>query len=224
MKRNMLVFGLLIVLGVVFTACSASPGSSSSSSTPVWQTVFFDDFNRANGTLGDLNWSLDRTNGLNTNLIISNNQAVIVCSAPSPCPTAWFTNQVNNTIIRISSKIITPSDASQTYFVVGCRTTGWQSSGYQLGLFGSALSSFNFMLGYTSGNTNIITNLQNNTLYNIELIIDNFYLTAIIFNSNMTTNSVLTYNDTNYSWTNGKIWITGGYNTIVDDFKIEKFE
>jgi hypothetical protein len=69
MKRSLFkVFGLTLVFGliVILSSCSNAPGagsgsssssganfsagssSSSSSASPTWQTIFFDDFSRAN--------------------------------------------------------------------------------------------------------------------------------------------------------------------------------
>ncbi len=209
---------------------------------PIWQTVFFDDFNRADTAWGDIgnNWYIITNNFQYTNngmMKISNNevyseiQETGVSFSTMPC--AVYKQSVNftNKIVKISTKFKTDSSTGNFFCIAAWNNN--LSENFSCGI-GQAVGLGDIYTSCTYNNATGFTNISStnytitlNTYYLIEFIIDSTNLNVIhkdLPNSNILCSvSTITYTNINPS----KIVISGNQNQhklFFDDLKIEKFE
>lgn len=244
---------LIAVLSLLFAGCNKS-SPTGNTTTPTWQTVFSDDFNRADGPIGAnydstmmyLNLGpdghtptqlADPPSRLVGVLSISNNRVRL---------TGWtiyairYVTGVANEVVKISVKCVPPTALSDSFSVgIVARwknlspNPDWGQESYTGGIGDSGIGILKIsgLASPSSMPPPLISqyySLKKGGSYLLELTINKKNLTFVV--TDLATNVAQTLNVTDTGATlAGKIvgiggWQKGGDTTYFDDFKIEKYE
>lgn len=231
MPKFKLCIIVLAVLSIVFFMFCKSPTDDDAGDTPEWQTVFFDDFNRSDGSAGS-NYTVQIESGSGV-LSITNNMLQL---SGGVYYAIRYVNEVTNDVIRVSLKCSTTvaTSGGNIYgFAVGAKgkvlETGQE--GYAGAVFVDIDSISIIKMSGTVSPTTLISeayDVQENKFYLLELIISNGDLTFILTDLTTGLSETLTVKDTGSILTGGIVVISGiqddGDIIYFDDFKIEKYE
>ncbi len=210
---------------------------------PIWQTVFFDDFNRADGNLG-VNYILSNSNSttsLLSNMVFVENTNYVYGSGNNSYYIILYSQPITNNRIRLSFKLKTLSfDGNGFNIGLGNGNRG-QYDILGMTIIGSGFTPFGLnpglFLGGTGNYTNMAFQTLPNTFYKLILEInrsssnligeikddsDNSIVLGSVTLTNQTLLSILTNNLVTLSFMYpGNVT---NYQIYYDDFKIEKFE
>lgn len=216
---------VLAILSIVFLMFCESPTTDDTEGNPEWQTVFFDDFNRSDGSVGS-NYSVQIEGGSGA-FSISNNMLQLTGGVYY---TIRYVNEVTNDVIRVSIKCSTTSATSDTYIFAACaKGMGIQEC------YGGAVSMVKDTVAILKisglGLPPLISkayDVQENRSYLLELTVNKEDLTFIVKDLITEISDTLNVKDTSSLLTGGTVSINGiqGDGDVIyfDDFMIEKYE
>jgi len=187
-----------------------------------WQTLFFDDFNRADGNLGT-NYTSSPSPGI-TQLGILNNEVKIASDSISPA--YWivsYVNGVSDDSIRISCKFRAP--VSGYGFSISARDNGVNT--YRAGIMSDVDTLFIYRGDYLGNSTKLAgakANLDVSKTYFIEFTLLSADLTCRFVEAGTT--DTITINATDNLLSGNNITLSAYYfspnmSLYFDDFKIE---
>jgi len=230
MNKFKLYIIVLAVLPIVFLMCDTkSPTDDGTGDTPEWQTVFFDDFNRSDGSVGG-NYSVQIEGGsgvlsiLNSMLQLSGGVYYAI----------RYVNEVTNEIIRVGIKCtITAQTSDSCAFSIGAK--GKVLGNVQEGYFGVVWVVKDSIAIYKMSGIGLpppliskAYDVQENRSYLLELTVHKEVLTFIMKDLITGIADTLSIKDTGLLLTGGTVSINGmqGEGDVIyfDDFKIEKYE
>lgn len=216
-------------LSIVFLMFCKSPTNDDTSGE--WQTVFFDDFNRSDGSIGS-NYTVQIESGSGV-LSISNNMLQL---SGGVYYAIRCVNEVTNAVIRVSVKCSTTvaTAGGNSYgFAVGAKSSilAAGQEGYAGAVFMDTDSIGIIKMSGTVLPTTLISeayDVQENRFYLLELTINKKTLTFILTDLTTGSSETLTVIDIGSTLTGGTVSINGiqddGDMIYFDDFKIEKYE
>ncbi len=189
-----------------------------------WQTVFFDDFNRADGALGS-NYTTSPSGGI-TQLGILSNEVKVANAATAPA--YWivsYINGVNADSIRISCKFRAP--VSSYGFSISARDNGVNT--YRAGLMSDADTVFIYRADYSGNSTKLAgekANLDVSKTYFLEFTLQGADLTCRFVE--VGTTDTITINATDNLLTGNNVTLSAYYylpdmSLYFDDFRIESY-
>lgn len=189
-----------------------------------WQTVFYDDFNRADGALGG-NYTTNYSVGI-SQLVILNNEVKVASGTQSPA--FWSINYPNGVIadvIRISCKFRAPNIGYS--FAINARDNGINT--YSAGLISNTDEIQIYSRDYKGNSTKLAgqkANLDINKTYFMEFTLNNadmaFRFVEVGMKDTITikaTDNLLSGNKVNLS----AYYYSPSLSVYLDDFKIETF-
>ncbi len=216
-------------LSIIFLMFCKSP--TNDDTTGEWQTVFFDDFNRSDGSAGS-NYTVQIESGSGV-LSISNNMLQL---SGGVYYAIRCVNEVTNDVIRVSVKCSTTvatSGGNSYGFAVGARSSilAAGQEGYAGAVFMDTDSIGIIKMSGTAFPATLISeayDVQENRFYLLELTVNKKDLTFILKDLITGIADTLTFKDTGSTLTGGIVAISGiqddGDIIYFDDFKIEKYE
>jgi hypothetical protein len=227
-KFKLFIIGLA-VLSIIFLMFCKSPTDDDKGDTPEWQTVFFDDFNRSDGSAGS-NYTVQIESGSGV-LSISNNMLQL---SGGVYYAIRYVNEVTNDVIRVSVKCSTMTAPSDSIGFGVC-VKGRILSNLQEFYIGAVWMSIDSIAVHKMSGTGLSPPLiskdydvQENRSYLLELTINNKDLTFIVKDLITGIADTLNVKDTGSPLTGGTVSINGlqgdGDTIYFDDFKIEKYE
>ncbi len=220
------------ILSVILLGCESTP--TDPNGTPEWQTVFFDDFNRSNGPVGN-NYHVQIEGGSGV-LSIADNRLQL---SGGLYYAIRYINEVNDDVIRVSVRCSTTVWSGVDYgFGVAARSRiasvdSMLQEGYFLGVFAEKDSIYIFKmtadsLGLPPAISSKAFNVHENVSYLIELTVNKEDLIGVVRDLSTGIADTLTGIDTGALLTEGTGSIHGMQaNADViyfDDFKIERYE
>lgn len=193
-----------------------------------WHTVFFDNFNRANGVLGS-KWEV--ITETNASLQISDKQALYsTTAAENNTVICYHDEAIESSTFRISTKITTDSNTADLE-CVGFAFEPDPGTGKSYSL------TFNkswFAVGSTDQATDETTwlatlpvNLSDNTVYSLELNVDGAKITGCIKDEGgAVLYELKAEGETSETWSSFILLMSNGGNTALkfDDYRIEAFD
>ena len=189
-----------------------------------WQTVFFDDFNRADGPLGS-NYTTLPSGGI-TQLGIISNEVKVANSSTSPA--YWiisYINGVNADSIRISCKYKAPN--SGYGFSISARDNGVNT--YSAGIMSNSDTIAIYRRDYIGNSTTLVSEkafLDTTKTYYLEFTLKSSDLSFRFVEVGMT--DTITINATDNLLTGNNVNLSAYYylpnrSVYFDDFKIESY-
>ena len=234
---------LAAVLSVGFLGCESKESTPTGpGTTPEWQTVFFDDFNRSDGPVGS-NYSVDirsTSEGLSYTFSISNNKLKL---SGGVMYAIRYVNEVYDGAIRVSVEFsTTPWSGHEEYgygFAVAAKSRILDvDSGQQEAYFGAVSADKDLIsiskitaadtLGLPPAIASKAFDVQENRSYLIELTVNREDLVLVVTDLSTGVADTLTAKDSGPLLTGGIVSINGiqgeGDMIYFDDFKIERCE
>jgi len=227
--------GILIIVTIAFILSGCEKDNDDDvNDGPKWETILFDDFNRANGAIGS-DYSFQVAFGSGT-ISISNNQMKLENGG---FYAIRYANPVPDEVIRISLKCtISENTTSGLGFGVSGKSqnlgTDWEIQelyGGWMFLDDDLIGIMKLMgktLGIPEPLISMAYDINVNISYLMEFTIDNKDLNLKITNLNTNTTEIVNVEDSGTPLTGNIVSINGyqGDGDIIyfDDFKIEKFE
>ncbi|HBX49660.1 MAG: hypothetical protein A2275_07865 [Bacteroidetes bacterium RIFOXYA12_FULL_35_11] len=189
-----------------------------------WQTLYFDDFNRADGTLGS-NYTVSPSPGM-TQSNIFNNEFIIANEAVAPAYCmASYVNAINYDSIRISCKFRAPY--SGYGFSIGARDNG--QFVYRAGIMSNSDTIGIYLYDYTGGSTTLAAekaylDISKTYVMDFSLKSNAISFKFVEFGTTDTialfaTANTVAGNNINF----GSYHFTPNVSIFIDDFKIEAY-
>ena len=199
----------------------------SSNDNPSWKTIFEDNFDRADGSIGS-NWSVDPC--LNATMSVSNNQLLYTStSASNDNLGSTYVNIISSSKTRIVIKVRTGANADMIEFAGFGFVPNENSDIFYLLAVNKtylALEKNKFSTSETLILDSKNVSLDNNTDYYLEYIVDGSSFCGYLKDSSGLIISQVTKEDLSYSsWYIG--FCAGSYGPTsfsFDDFKIEIYK
>lgn len=225
MKRSFLVLPLLGVL--VLLACS--PSSTDSSGDGAWQTVFADNFNRADGDLGS-SWTAQ--------LYSAGSAEVADHKLRVADGSYWavrYAGVVDQEDIRVSARCSTATVSQNNTFAVAARSRNlgndWMQQEFYMAGVAPATNGISLSRYVGSGfqfTTPAIFAMGPNKWYTISLECDGPLLTMIILDEAAGLADTLRVTDPQAALTGTTVSLNGmqgaGESIFFDDFSVQSFE
>jgi len=220
---------MLPVLGLVFMLACTDSSTNSNNGDGAWQTVFSDDFNRADGDPG-ANWSSQLYPA--GSALIANHKLRV---ADGQFWAVRYAGTVNQADIRVSARCSTATISSATSFAVVARSrnlgNNWMQQEFYMA--GAAPASDGISLaryvgsGYQSTTPGTFA-MGPNHWYRLSLECDGPALTLIIVDEASGASDSLRVTDTYPALTGTTVSLNGmlgaGEELYFDDFTVQSFE
>jgi hypothetical protein len=193
-----------------------------------WHTVFFDNFNRANGELGS-KWEV--ITEANASLQILDKQALYsTTAAENNTIICYHDEAIESSTFRISTKITTDSNTAD----LECIGFSFESETNTGKSYSLTFNKTWFAIGTTDQATDETTwlstlpvNLSDNTAYSLELNVDGKIITGCIKDAGGTVLHELKADcEASETWSSFFLLMSNGGNTALkfDDYRIEAFD
>ena len=225
MKKNVItICSVIILLMLIFLQCSKDNNNSTSIT---WSKIFSDDFQRADGPIGDSFTPEVSCQGNGTADIYTDKLRF----SGSGCWAIWYNGAVSDNILKVDVTCTTAQGASSYYFGLTARRKKLQAQ-YEQEFYGGLLMNDSISIEKYQGMTaDILTSKKyqvvGNHTYKLELIVNGTKLTFNIEDVTTGLKETVTATDTGTPLTGTSIGING-YNMstsdvfLFDDFEIDK--
>ena len=225
MKKNVItICSVIILLMLIFLQCSKDNNNSSSIT---WSKIFSDDFQRADGPIGDSFTPEVSCQGNGTADIYTNKLRF----SGSGCWAIWYNGTVNENILKVAVSCTTSESSSSNNFGVTAKHKKLPAE-YEQEFYGGFVMNDSLGIEKCQGMTPAVMvakayKIQGNHTYKLEFIVNGTKLTLNIEDVTTGVKETLTATDTGTPLTGTSIGING-YNMstsdvfLFDDFKIDK--
>ncbi|MCF8242488.1 MAG: hypothetical protein K9J16_14005 [Melioribacteraceae bacterium] len=229
---------LIFIISCLLIACdSDSPTEDDTNNTnATWQTVFFDDFNRSNGLVGNNYYAVLYIPSVSVTdtLLITDNRIKLTGELYYA---VMYAHAVTNDVIRISTKFTTSNaDFINNSFGISAKASYSGTDNQMLtaysGFVDASIDSFG-IFKFTDGVMGEPVaaksfDIKKNSAYTLRLTINQGVITLEITELPGGSSETVTFNESSTALTGTGISINGmlgaGDEVYFDDFKIEKFE